>query len=200
MVKSKEIYDNYIIYSDGRLYSKKRKSFMSTKTDSWGYVQNILYIDGKPKHKKRHILVAEAFILNPNPDKFDQINHIDGNKTNNDISNLEWCDCYLNNKHARDNGLNKISESNKKRMKENPELKEKILNNLKEHWYEDKSGDKNPNYRKDILYKNKYYSSQEFANLFNLSIKTVYIQKQKYRKGQPVKLWIDNNISVKDLK
>lgn len=55
--------------------------------------------------KRIHKLVAEAFI--PNPNNLPQINHIDGNKLNNNIKNLEWCDCSYNVKEAFRLGLNK---------------------------------------------------------------------------------------------
>lgn len=50
-----------------------------------------------------HRLVAKAFI--PNPDQKDTINHVDGNKLNNDISNLEWSTQGENNLHAYKTGL-----------------------------------------------------------------------------------------------
>ena len=60
----------------------------------------------------------------------------------------------------------------------------------------DMKRDKNPNFKRDILFKGKLYSAIEFKEIFNLSIKTVYIQKQKYNKGKPVKLWKENNITI----
>lgn len=52
---------------------------------------------GVGKKRTVHRLVANAFI--PNPFNLPQINHKDGNKTNNSVSNLEWCTCEWNNRH-----------------------------------------------------------------------------------------------------
>lgn len=53
--------------------------------------------------KRLHRLVAQAFI--PNPNNLEQVNHIDGDKKNNKVSNLEWCSQSQNVQHAYDNGL-----------------------------------------------------------------------------------------------
>ena len=70
-----------------------------------GYRQVILVKDYKNKYKNVHRLVAEAFI--PNPLKKPQINHIDGNKLNNNVDNLEWCTQKEDQIHAYKNGLQK---------------------------------------------------------------------------------------------
>jgi hypothetical protein len=72
-----------------------------------GYHTAVLYDNGKPKSFRVHRLVAFAFI--PNPDNKPHVNHIDGVKSNNLISNLEWVTISENQKHAFNIGLNKIS-------------------------------------------------------------------------------------------
>lgn len=60
-----------------------------------------------PKSKnarwQAHRLVAKAFI--PNPDGLPQVNHLDGDKKNNAVSNLQWCTNSVNHAHAMANGL-----------------------------------------------------------------------------------------------
>ena len=68
-----------------------------------GYCFVVLYQNTRQKRHKIHRLVAETFI--PNPEKKKCINHVDGNKKNNRVDNLEWCTHSENNKHAHDNGL-----------------------------------------------------------------------------------------------
>ena len=63
-----------------------------------GYLRISLYKNGVEKRKLVHRLVAEAFI--PNPENHPAINHRDEVKTNNELSNLEWCDARYNNNYG----------------------------------------------------------------------------------------------------
>lgn len=64
-----------------------------------GYTEYILTdINGNKKHIQAHRIVASLFIENPLNKHY--VNHIDGNKTNNHISNLEWCTASENEKHS----------------------------------------------------------------------------------------------------
>lgn len=62
--------------------------------DAKGYLYVILYKDSKRKKYKIHRLVAMAFL--PNTDNLIEINHKDEDKTNNNVSNLEWCERKYN--------------------------------------------------------------------------------------------------------
>lgn len=68
-----------------------------------GYMQVVLAMNGKTSSARVHRLVANAFI--PNPNQLPQVNHIDGDKTNNDANNLEWVTAKQNVDHSVLNGL-----------------------------------------------------------------------------------------------
>ena len=76
-----------------------------------GYERVNLYKNGKMKHCRVHRLVAQTFLENPFGKE--QVNHIDGNKRNNRLDNLEWCTPKENNQHAIDNKLKSLESSNK---------------------------------------------------------------------------------------
>ena len=67
---------------------------LKQRKDKYGYLQAHIIIDGKQATKTAHRLVAQTFI--PNPDNLPQVNHKDCDRTNNNVSNLEWCDGFYN--------------------------------------------------------------------------------------------------------
>lgn len=86
----------------------KVKEKITQGTINGGYRRICLTKNKVEKHKHIHKLVAEAFI--PNPNNYSYVNHIDGNKQNNYIDNLEWCTLYQNNTHAYKTGLRKSTD------------------------------------------------------------------------------------------
>ena len=94
----------YYVSSCGRVFGCKGNEMKQTTTNR-GYRRITLSINGKEERWSVHRLVALLFI--PNPEQKPQVNHIDGNKENNDVSNLEWCTASENNKHAFRTGLKK---------------------------------------------------------------------------------------------
>lgn len=76
--------------------SKERK--LKPYNNGYGYLLVDMRKDGKRYMRLVHRLVAEAFI--PNPNNLPQVNHKDGNKSNNQVDNLEWCTCSENQYHA----------------------------------------------------------------------------------------------------
>lgn len=96
-------FNNYQVTSWGRVFNKETGRFVALVENEKGYFRVDLWSDGSRKHCKVHRLVAEAFI--PNPEKKPQVNHIDGNKQNNSITNLEWVTNAENAEKARVLGM-----------------------------------------------------------------------------------------------
>lgn len=97
----------YYVSKTGKVISKKvhiheLKVFVTDK----GYMYVKFTLGKKSRAKFIHRLVAQAYI--PNPEKKPEVNHLDGNKSNNNVSNLEWVTSKENKKHARENDLSRF--------------------------------------------------------------------------------------------
>lgn len=87
----------------GRVKSNLRDGrILKQQTDNKGYKRVRVTLDGVKRGYKVHRLVATAFV--PNPNGLPQVNHIDGNKDNNNVANLEWVTSSENTIHAIYNG------------------------------------------------------------------------------------------------
>lgn len=98
----------YEINEDGVLRNVKSKKIVKGYQEKNGYQR--VRIENKCLgciiRTSIHRLVAEAFIPNPDPEAFTEVNHIDTDKQNNHASNLEWVNHSLNMKHAYEHGIN----------------------------------------------------------------------------------------------
>jgi hypothetical protein len=87
----------------GDILSLKNKKYLKSNLKQNGYVYIMLYKNDGGKTHRVHRLVAESYL--ENNDNKPQVNHIDGNKSNNNVNNLEWCTQSENQKHAISIGL-----------------------------------------------------------------------------------------------
>lgn len=89
-------------YSDGRVDLQPTRQLKPT-LNSNGYYHISFYVDGIQRRRPLHRIVAELFIENPLG--LTCVNHIDGNKLNNCVDNLEWISLEDNTRHAAETGL-----------------------------------------------------------------------------------------------
>lgn len=104
----KDIYLNgvktfYSISDDGQVRNNERNKILKFGSEQGYSMVNLSVGNGVMKRRRVHRLVATAFI--PNPDKKPYVNHKDGNRSNNNVSNLEWVTASENAIHARKTGL-----------------------------------------------------------------------------------------------
>ena len=84
-------YDNYSVSDEGQIRNDKTGRILKQHGQRTGYAQVTLSKQGKSKTQYVHRIVMNAFKPNPDPQKYTDINHIDYNKFNNTLENLEWC-------------------------------------------------------------------------------------------------------------
>lgn len=109
------IKERYKIDISGNVYDEENDKFLKPKIRGGrygGYYVVSLRIRRYGKNMTKsiflHRLVAHTFIENPN--NYPMVNHIDGNKLNPHVTNLEWCTAKMNNDHALRTGLRGVGE------------------------------------------------------------------------------------------
>ena len=119
--------NKFEISSIGRLRNKLTNKIYKPTVLTSGYYSVKISL-GSRKIKK-HIIIhkAVAYTFIPNPNNYPEINHIDGNKLNNNINNLEWCSSHHNQQHKYDIGLYDVSKIQGHYIKGSKEFGERAL-------------------------------------------------------------------------
>ncbi len=92
--------NKYKVYENGEIIKLKTNTLIKQYIHK---TKGYIFVSLGSKSVLLHRIIAKAFI--PNPDNLPEVNHIDGNKANNAVSNLEWCTAKQNSQHALINGL-----------------------------------------------------------------------------------------------
>lgn len=200
-MKYKNYYE-YDVYEDGKIFSHISNRFLHPKPNSQGYIATTLYPNGKSTRVRIHRLVAMLFIGMPPDDEHNSVNHKDGNKQNNHYSNLEWCTVYENNKHARDTGLNNISEANRRRYSD-PGFRRKqgLATSKTTRERGSHSGEQNGRFRYRIFLKDgSVISRKELKKLLGVSQAFVDKAIREYCLGNIHSIFVKLGIVVIDTK
>ena len=111
----------YACTTDGKIWSYRSNKFLKPSKNKKGYLHVIFTKDDKRYDYRVHRLVAMTYI--DNPKNKEQVNHIDGDKLNNYLSNLEWVTPEENIEHAKNHNLFKVTcKTPPIRTKEGPQI------------------------------------------------------------------------------
>lgn len=105
-------YKGFLVDEELNIYNKHTGNKITPHVGSDGYVHVSCRIgNGKVNRNRLHVILANCFI--PNPNEYKYINHIDSNKLNNKLENLEWCTNSYNVQHGWNSG-NRTHKNNTK--------------------------------------------------------------------------------------
>jgi hypothetical protein len=93
-----EFNKKYSVSNEGKVINHLKNKFVPFNFDRYGYMRVSLNFKGKVVIRTIHRLVAQTFVKNINPEKFNTVHHKDANKLNNNDWNLEWCTNTYNSK------------------------------------------------------------------------------------------------------
>ena len=109
---------NYVVHEGGRIQNGKTGQFLKPQLNGKGYFKVYLSIAGKRSPQYIHRLVAAAFVKRPRKKHCNQVNHIDGDKSNNAAKNLEWLTNSENQIHAHTEGLKPKAKLDKAKVRQ----------------------------------------------------------------------------------
>lgn len=98
----------YEITTNGRVYSVRRGKYLKPRIDRYGYERVVLSVGNKQYHRTIHRLVAETYI--PNPYGKPTVNHLNEEKTDNRVENLEWVTVSENDNYGSRNARMALSK------------------------------------------------------------------------------------------
>lgn len=151
LVYHNKTFNDFEVSNTGKLRNVRTGTEYKTYKNKQGYYQVCVSLGSRCDKQifKIHRAVAETFI--PNQENKPQVNHIDGNKTNNCVDNLEWATSLENSHHAWKNGLIASHESKSRKLSD--EQVEYI--------------------RKNYIANDKVFGCRPLANKFGVHHKTI---------------------------
>lgn len=157
-------YPNYYITLTGKVFNLKTMKWLNPFIANNGYYSVCLYNKDGGKFYLVHRIMAQTFL--PKDDTRNFVNHIDGNKKNNLLCNLEWCTHQENMQHAWECGLSKTSEKQRQNGRNTIHIALKAANELKRKKIIDISNGKIYNSSKEAALE-LGYKKETLANWLN---------------------------------
>lgn len=186
-VRSLDRYDERNCFREGRI--------LKLYTRKGGYLFVQLHLNGKGKNYLVHRLVAIAFI--PNPDNLPEVNHLDEDKTNNRVENLEFCDRKYNiNYGTRTDKVRNTAIKNGYWLNLNDEERKIYHNEYQKKFYKENK-DKIRDYMKKYYQDHKNeYSDYQREYYQEHKEKICERHKENYRKKRLEKMTIQHNVTL----